>query len=62
MNNRELCLRGDTAQTYNMPYVFKAQQAENVWDYYGHHRIIRDSLNKRTLNKINPADIVGIFH
>ena len=34
-----------------MPYVFKAQQAEHVWDYYGHHRIVHDSLNKHTLKK-----------
>jgi len=31
--------------------------------YFGHHRIIRDSLNNRTLNLKTPAVVVvGIFH
>jgi len=60
MDNRELCFPGDIAQTYNMPYVYKAQQAEHVmrlpW-------IPHDSLNKSTLNKKKfPAGLIGIFH
>jgi hypothetical protein len=93
MDNRELCLPGDIAQAYTMPYVFnslnaelnpichllalleahhilhvsrirvKAQQAEHVGDYYGHHRIAHDSFNKRILNNIkNPSWCQWIFH
>ena len=61
MDNRELCLPGDIVQTYNMTYIFKVQQADHVWDYYRHHRIVRDSLNKHTLKKF-PASVIVIFH